>query len=284
MVRKHVGKLALAVAAGVGLGWAWLAPSPPAPALPTVVTEHSARTADPGVPHTFTGNLAATAVPTAIPLAAQLDHLLATGDPEDAYKAYVLIQGCMEFLERGDLYTMGTKLPSSEFPQLIGLSAIEKQKEAVLCSGLTERMRTSRLDYLATAARAGVTGADLVFYLAGPFGDKSALVTRPNDLLVQQWKQQAVGQLTATAKKGNVTSLMTLMEGHRNGNYIVEKNPMLALTYLLALRKMLGQDFYPESSYPTDPSLTADQLAAAARDAAAIVAANEDFRLRHKGK
>lgn len=51
---------------------------------------------------------------------------------------------------------------------------------------MTERMRLSRFDYLAVAVKAGISGALIQMATEGPFGDSTALSTRPDDPLVQE--------------------------------------------------------------------------------------------------
>ena len=72
-----------------------------------------------------------------------------------------------------------------------GMTEREKQHDARLCGPMTERERQARLDYLAIALEAGVRGAAEAFLEAGPFGDPSALQTRPDDPLVKEWKATA---------------------------------------------------------------------------------------------
>jgi hypothetical protein len=148
----------------------------------------------------------------------------------------------------------------------------ERNDQVALCSGMTERIRTSRLDHLALAAKAGVTGADSAFLLEGPFGDPSALVSRPSDPLVMAWKQQAITQLTTQAVNADVASLANLYHGYLNGSSVVEKNPELALTYGRALREIYNQfkglpasmnPYSEESLLRMESELSRDQVAAA---------------------
>jgi hypothetical protein len=60
------------------------------------------------------------------------------------------------------------------------------------CSALPAQLpdERERSHWLELAARAGVRGALLAWIDRGPFGDPSALWTRPADLLVRQWVSQ----------------------------------------------------------------------------------------------
>jgi len=178
------------------------------------------------------GPAATTAAPAApVPLARQVDLLVAGGKPEDLYRAYNLIDGCMTFQRLGTL-------PFLHFPEQREMSGAEKAAEASVCASLTELHRRARIDYLAVAAKAGVAEAATAFMVAGPFGDRDALATRPDDPLVAQWRQQALAQLTSQALQGDLDSLNTLWTGHLGGWIAIPKDPALAYTYHAALQRI----------------------------------------------
>lgn len=198
-----------------------------------------------------------------LPLSEQVDQLIASGKAEDAFEAYRRVAACM---------------------------AVEnwqaREISADGCVGLTERLKMSRLDYLAIAARAGVPGAAVDFFEEGPFGDTSALQSRADDPLVQAWKKQAVGQLTTQAAGGNFDSLMLLDIAYRRGGDVVEKNAVLALGYAYSLRKIyqdigLYTDAYDDKHLrQMENGMTQDQIASATA-AANEIAANT---LRERAK
>jgi hypothetical protein len=173
---------------------------------------------------------------TRIPLGQQIDSLIASGKPEDAFKAYILVNNCLMFAEWGEI-------PFFHFPDKREMTAQEKQEQAELCSGMTQRIKMNRLHHLTIAARARVPGADGAFLEEGPFGDPSALVSRPDDPLVKEWKQTAIELLTAQARNADWGSAAILLQQYSAGSAVVEKNPTLALTYLLALRDM-GEEIH----------------------------------------
>jgi len=189
------------------------------------------------------------ALPDEPPLNVQVDRLLATHKPEDAYRAYWLIADCAEFNANPDRLIfdeqklMDTKQDSVP---VRGMSDEEKRHDTKLCGGLTERERQSRLDYLAIAARAGVPRAALVFVKEGPFGDPSALKTRPGDPLVQEWKATANAQLRQAADAADMGALDYLMVNYRNGSEVVDPNPALAARYGMALGLIYGQILGPD--------------------------------------
>lgn len=191
------------------------------------------------------------ALPDEPPLNVQVDRLLATHDPADAYRAYGLVADCATFnLNHDRIIFDQEELKHWKRDSLPGFRAMtedEKQHDARLCSGLTERQRQSRLDYLATAAKAGVRGAAINFATEGPFGDPSALQTRPGDPLVQAWKATAVEQLTRAADSGDdISAIQYLGNEYGKDSLLVEKNPLLAYRYSVAwsliTEEMVGGD------------------------------------------
>ena len=212
-------------------------------------------------------------------LAERIDKLIATASPDAAYDAFLLVSDCLFFQEHG-------QLAFYEFPNTREMSATEKQDETELCSGMTERIKTSRLDHLATAAKAGVPGAAIRFLLEGPFGDNSALQTRPDDPLVQEWKKLAASQLRAQANQGNLGSLDFAYAQYAYGSDAIAKDPALALTYALALRKIYddlgvfkgGFSPYDDSRLTTLKAGMQPEQIAAAEAAAGEIKANFDAR------
>lgn len=172
-------------------------------------------------------------------LADQVDALIATRDPVKAFAAYQLLADCESFNRDGDRIIFDVQEPGPQqgdaMPGMRGMTAAEKAHEAVLCRGMTERMRQSRLDYLATAAQAGVPGAAIAMATEGPFGDRTALATRPNDPLVQQWKTSVHAQLTRAADAGDLSVLHYLAGMQTSGDAPFTKDAAEAYRYGLAL-------------------------------------------------
>ncbi|MBJ7312172.1 hypothetical protein ACFOLJ_11105 [Rugamonas sp. CCM 8940] len=204
-------------------------------------------------------------------LSEQIDTLIASGKPDDAFQAAYLVNSCIWFNKLGTL-------PFFNFPQTREMTAEEKRDEAALCSGMTERIKSSRLEHLAIAARAGVDGADTLFLEIGPFDDPSALETRPNDPLVLAWKQQALEQLTAAAERANLGSLLMLTSNYVNGGTLVDADPALALAYGNAVHRIYeeiipaGDPFSVDNLNAMKEGLSAEQIAAANATGARIFA------------
>ena len=213
------------------------------------------------------------APPVAVTLAQRLERLAASGKPEDAYAAYKLLDDCIAFGQEG-------RLPALEFELGREMTAEEKAAQQQLCAGMTQRQRDERLAYLATAARAGVPGAATLFLSEGPFGDRSALRNRPDDPLVQEWKRQAIAQLTAQADEAELSSVSTLMMAYLRDGEVVRKDAPQAYGYLLALRMVYDDILAPGTTNPYQDEywhwlqneLTPEQQAAAALKAQAIAA------------
>lgn len=258
----------IAVAALVALAWAcWPASEavPPAALTPSPagrsLSSYFAIDARPAP-------LPANAAPT---LARQLERLAASGSADDAYAAYNLLDDCLVFQHEG-------RLPALEFERGSEMTPAEKSAQQQLCADLTERQKSARLDYLAVAARGGVPGAATRFMQEGPFGDRSALRSRPDDPLVLAWKQQAIAQLTAQAEQAELSSVSTLMMAYLVDGEVVKKDAPQAYGYLLALRMVYDDMLAPGAANPYQDSywhwlrdeLTPEQQAAATRKAEAI--------------
>lgn len=228
------------------------------------------------------GPSAAEAPAEPLPLDLQVRLLAATGKPEDSFRAYNLIDDCMTFQRLGTL-------PFLHFPDNTEMTAAEKAAQARQCASLTELHRRARIDYLAAAAKAGVAGANVAFMVAGPFGDRDALTTRPDDPLVLEWKQQALAQLTSEAMKGDIASLDTLWTGHLSGWIAIPRDPVLAYTYHAALQRIDHQQNPDITDGPYSGNmfaflkdgLTPQQLAAADAQAERIA---QNFRQRREAQ
>jgi hypothetical protein len=202
------------------------------------------------------------------PLSVQVERLLATHKPRDAYDAYWLLADCAAFNANHDQLISDPDEPVQGKPiSLTGLRGLrddEKRQKAKLCSGMNERQRQSRLEYLAIAARARVPVATLVFVREGPFGDPSALQTRPDDPLVKEWKSTANALLVAAAEDAEPTVLDYLRMQYASGSDVIDRNPVLAFRYGMALSMMYAEGF---GKIDFMVKMTAQQAAQAAESA-----------------
>lgn len=223
--------LALAGLAAVGAGVAWRqqGAAPEVRLTPTTAGGTSTpSTASAPVPPAG-ATLLASVVEQDMPLGAQLAQLLATGLPQDAYTAYLLIAECTSH-NAGHTFNALPDRRGAQPP----LPAQERQRLDRMCTGMTERQRQARLDYLAAAVKGGVPGAALQHLTVGPFGDPSALETRPDDPLVREWKAGAIAQVEQAAEAGDFAALLVWGLRKLNGDALAARDPQLGYGYLLA--------------------------------------------------
>jgi hypothetical protein len=184
-----------------------------------------------------------------VPLALQLERLIAADGAAGAFQAYLLVQSCVDFAAKGDV----EKFDMLPEPHMRGLTDEERKAQKIVCSGMTERIKMSRIEHLAMAAKAGVRSADGAFLRAGPFGDPSALKTRPDDPLVVAWRRQAAEQLAAGARAGDVSSIVVLMSEYSGYGESLVADPLLALRYAYAMG-LIFEDMQRKSNTATIPN------------------------------
>jgi hypothetical protein len=185
MLTKRLGTTLLALAvAGTGVvAWNYqddVAATPAASASLRVIASPSAAQVLASDKHAAIPSL-----PVEAALSEQVERLLATHDPEKVMAAYSLLSNCDQFNRFHDRVVFDEELRkknahSDDLSGYRGMTESEKQHDKVLCGPMTERMHQSRIDYLAIAAKAGVSGAAVAFEIEGPFGDRSALSSRPD--------------------------------------------------------------------------------------------------------
>ncbi len=202
-----------------------------------------------------------------VSLAESIDRLTAGNKPEGAFKAFQLISSCMDADEP--------------------LSGDEKKAKQTLCATMTEAIRRSRLEYLDVAFKARMPEAALAMLDVGPFGDPTALRTRPDDPLVQQWKQELEAMLHMHARAGDPQTMIRLaFELQGPEGRIIGEDKTLSLAYLLARREQMlinepGEDrrFEDQLIQIFGKDLSDVEKAAASTAASAMVA---DWRRTRK--
>jgi hypothetical protein len=224
-------------------------------------------------------------------LSTHVADLLASHDPHDAYAAYMLVSSCASFNRRHDLEMHDNKLGAKR-----ALSADERRDMTRMCGAMTERERLARLDYLATAVKAGVPGAAWMHAVEGPFGDPSALTTRPDDPLVREWKATAASQLDTAAEAGDTTALMLWGLQKLGGSDLTDRHPVQGYGYLVAVGLIEAEVAQPGDRSPQmfaegsglltalGGQLTQAQRAAALIEARRIAAAAKARRERSDNK
>lgn len=285
------GLAAVGIGLALALGAALLrqgtqAPSAPAPA---VLAQRDDAPAAPGRwPQWLSGDLVQPApvdFPPAAPaetLAARIDRLAASPAPLDAYRAWWLLHACTVFQRGGSL-------PEAQADVRESIA-----DPASFCAGMTERMKMARIDYLERAARGGVEAALADLVEEGPFGDPSALDTRPDDPLVKEWKTRVNGLLSGRAEQGAWSSLYVLFTGFWFGNPAIAADRQSALAYGMALRDIMVQldGLDEQAAIPFNgpfldavgAGLSREQVAQASARAAAIVAQAAAQRARERAR
>ncbi|RFP19077.1 MULTISPECIES: hypothetical protein [unclassified Duganella] len=218
-------------------------------------------------------------------LAQQVDQLASTGKPSDAYDAYWLVQNCINFQRTGDLVV-------EDGDAMRKATDAEKSAEKLRCADLTERMKTTRLEHLTVATKAGVFGANLSFLHTGPFGDPSALESRPDDPLVQAWKLEALGYLEVQAQLGDMPSMISLLGEYNEDSDLLKQHQVAALRYATAVHDDYEMAFGGSSSTAPNPltdefmqkmsqGLSPDQVKQATSEGKQLLARSMELHKRH---
>ncbi len=188
-----------------------------------------------------------------VSLSRQVQDLVDTRNPEKLFQAYWLLADCDEFNRKHDRLVFDPELlkkapKSDDVTGLRGMTEQEKQQDTKRCGAMTERERQARLEYLAAAAKAGVSGSAVAFLREGPVGDSSSLETRPNDPLVQEWKALARAQMVAEAEAGTDPGVVNyIATEYAAGSTTFEQNTRLAYRYFLANGLMHSELVGPDS-------------------------------------
>jgi len=77
----------------------------------------------------------------------------------------------------------------------------EREGLVKLCAGLSPAQVQERLGFLGTAARAGHVGAQIDYYMEGPYGRSIDLAENGADPIVVKWKEDALGYLKQAGAK-----------------------------------------------------------------------------------
>ncbi len=181
--------------------------------------------------------LAARAAAAATPLARtpglseQIDTLLASNKPADAFSAYKIARLCHQYA----LYKDGFMYVDQDGVESEAVNELKKAE----CKGLTHRQIASRIDHLETAFRAGVPDAAVEMLFEGPFGDPSALTTRPDDPLVVAWKKDVTAMLHRHAASQHPHSTLVMALELKSSLSKIGQDRTQALAYALARRDLL---------------------------------------------
>lgn len=165
----------------------------------------------------------------------EFNRLVGTGDPTDAFRAYDLATRCAE--SRADEKAAELQAPGERSAETIAAlkDGSFRVETAANCENLTSTQIDDRVKYLRQAAEAGVSMAAIRLVEYGPWGDPTALATRPNDPAVLEWRHEMVGLIELAAGKGDYAAMDSLSTMYRTGSGLLgERDPGKALMYATA--------------------------------------------------
>jgi hypothetical protein len=106
----------------------------------------------------------------------------------------------------------------------------ERESAKNLCDGVTPAQLQERMVFLAQAARAGNADAQIDFYTEGPYGRQIEIAENDTDLIVKQWKIDAMHHLSAAAGRCDPFALGLLAAAYDAG-VIAERAPKMVMVY-----------------------------------------------------
>ena len=171
------------------------------------------------------------------------------GDVKAAYEVYQAMSVCAT-----------TDDPVAEYADPAERAAFLREREGVvkLCEGISAAQVQERLGFLAGAARAGHTGAQVDFYMEGPYGRDIDIAANPDDPVITQWKMDALGYLEQAGNKCDHFSLAVLSNAYDAGQ-LTGRDMVKSMAYSIAadlprnkvqseeqLRSRFGAELSPE--------------------------------------
>lgn len=166
---------------------------------------------------------------------AQLSQFIALGTPSAAFDAYGVIAECVG-ARKVEQFAMTQKAAGMDphLAQQVASGELAK-RTAQACGDLSPQDIAGRLALLEKAAAAGVPMAAVYLTSEGPWGDESALYTRPKDPLVLEWRQRMAELISLSAAKGDLVALQSLASQYSTGAGVIgQVDPRKALMYQTA--------------------------------------------------
>jgi len=274
---------AVAAIVGVGMHMSKEAPSSSVAVLQPASKSVVAQSPVTPLSSAATGNSHPRSTPsTSSSKSTEFNQLVNSGQPADKLKAYMLAQMCVWATEAQRSAEMTPAAERSPEVRKQLDSGEFKAKAAAECGDLSDQQILGRRKYVQEAAEAGVPTAALRLAEEGPFGDLSALVNRPDDPAVLEWRRHTVDLLKLAAKKGDVDAMGSLSNMYATGGGIIEgRDPVKALEYNTAMweavKKATGKEsaFAGQKIRELSEGLTAEQIEAA-KKAGHMIAMGED--------
>ncbi|MES2319640.1 MAG: hypothetical protein V4631_19335 [Pseudomonadota bacterium] len=147
-----------------------------------------------------------------------------SGDPKAAYEVYQAESVCA---------TNADPVADYQFPAEREKFLRERAGLVKLCEGLSPAQVQERLGFLGTAARAGHIGAQVDFYMEGPFGREFDMAENAADPAVKQWKADAIGYLKQAGDKCDHFALALLATVYDAGQ-LTERDMRSSMAYSIA--------------------------------------------------
>jgi hypothetical protein len=169
-------------------------------------------------------------------LSVRVAQLAASQNPQDALTAYHVLAQCRWAKQEQQQYNsrVGADQDPNR-PALVEQGVVGPAAIARLCGDLSNQDIAGRIALVEHAAAAAVPMAALRFAEEGPWGDSSALYTRWDDPLVQEWRAKAIRYLHLAAERGDVDSITSLQRQYETGEGLIgRRDAALALQFAVA--------------------------------------------------
>jgi hypothetical protein len=189
-----------------------------------------------------------------------IDRLLASGKPEDAFTAYNLIHACLR------ARSIETELPSAASPETRQWME-QEPKPGEACGNITPGQIVSRAQFAERAAQAGVRGAAMAYLMEGPRGDLALnMQAQPDDPVIAEWMQRSRAYVREAAERGELQAI-----GNMSNYYQFDQiDHAESLRYFVAQMEIMKPTLTPERQRSFDQivallskNLSSEEIAAA---------------------
>ncbi len=200
------------------------------PSSPVTVKGDGVAAATPSLQLPTAQETVSKALPTAVVASAPSSALVSL-TAQGAYERYSRLHACAE---KRAFDARISQVPSES---RAGMQAAARGMEKA-CDGITDQQLAERLTLLRQAVDAGVPGAISKWIQEGPFGDPTALESRPDDPLVVEWKKEAVEKLKQGADAGSRSALAMSAQLFESDGLLTSRDVPSAIKYWTALGEL----------------------------------------------
>jgi hypothetical protein len=125
--------------------------------------------------------------------------------PREHYRAFGVLAQCAHAIDFDRyLHALPASSDTGRLRERYGDGAA---RIAAACDDLSQRDVELRIELAARAADDGVPGAASAWIEEGPYGDRTALLQRPDDPLVVEWAQQAIARVLAATRRADTEAI-----------------------------------------------------------------------------